>query len=114
MRLTHLSWTGVSPRRIRRDRSGPPDPVPGPERVESWPDGDWIVRRVPGAASAKAYRCPGCDQEIVPGTPHVVAWPADGARMPGGLALDERRHWHRACWERRLRRAPGVRRRGAP
>ncbi|HXT90782.1 MAG TPA: RNA-guided endonuclease TnpB family protein, partial [Trebonia sp.] len=26
--------------RIRRDRSGPPDPVPGPERVESWPDGN--------------------------------------------------------------------------
>ncbi|HEY1003080.1 MAG TPA: hypothetical protein VGD83_25900 [Streptosporangiaceae bacterium] len=51
----------MSPRRIRRDRSGPPDPVPGPERVESWPDGDWVVRRVPGAATAKAYRCPGCD-----------------------------------------------------
>ena len=104
----------MSPRRIRRDRSGPPDPVPGPERVESWPDGDWVVRRVPGAASGKAYRCPGCDQEIAPGTPHVVAWPADGARMPGGAALDERRHWHTACWQRRLRRTPGVRRRGAP
>ncbi len=105
MPLARLSWAGVSPRRIRRDRSGPPDPVPGPERVESWPDGDWIVRRVPGAASGKAN---------VPGTPHVVAWPADGPRMPGRLALDERRHWHRACWERRLRRTPGVRRRGAP
>jgi hypothetical protein len=104
----------VSPRRIRRDRSGPPDPVPGPERVESWPDGDWVVRRVPGAATAKAYRCPGCDQEIAPGTPHVVAWPADGARMPGGMALDERRHWHTACWQNRLRRGPGVKRKGAP
>ena len=30
--------------------------------------------------------------------------------VPGGLALEERRHWHRACWERRLRRAPGGRR----
>jgi hypothetical protein len=30
--------------------------------------------------------------------------------MPGGLALDERRHWHTACWQRRLRRAPGGRR----
>ena len=40
---------------------------------------------VPGAASAKAYRCPGCDQEIVPGTPHIVASPADGARMAGGV-----------------------------
>src|SRR5215831_16250290 len=35
----------------------------GPERTESAPDGDWVVRPVPGAASTKAYRCPGCDQE---------------------------------------------------
>ena len=91
----------MSPRRIRRDRSGPPDPVPGPERVESWPDGDWVVRRVPGAASAKAYRCPGCDQEIAPGTPHVVAWPAQTGR-----GLEDRRHWHTGCWTARERRRP--------
>jgi hypothetical protein len=97
----------VSPRRIRRDRSGPAEPVPGPEHVESWPDGDWVVRRVPGAASAKAYRCPGCDQEIPAGTPHVVAWPADRV----GMGIDERRHWHTACWQNRLRRGPGVPRR---
>lgn len=97
----------MSPRRIRRDRSGPPGPVPGPERVESWPDGDWVVRRVPGAASAKAYRCPGCDQEIAPGIPHVVAWPAGGT----GVGAAERRHWHTACWPHRLRRTPGARRR---
>ena len=79
-------------------------------------DGDdgVTVRRVQPYEATKPYRCPGCDQEIVPGTPHLVAWPADGARMPGGLALDERRHWHTACWDRRLRRAPGARRRGAP
>ena len=65
----------------RRDRCGPPDPVPGPERVESWPDGDWVVRRVP-AGAAKAYRCPGCDQEIAPGTPHVVAWPLTAPGCP--------------------------------
>jgi hypothetical protein len=34
--------------------------------------------------------------------------------MPGGLALDERRHWHTACWQNRLRRGPGVKRRGVP
>ena len=85
--------------------------MPGPERVESWPDGDWVVRRIPGAGSAKAYRCPGCDQEIVPGTPHVVAWPADGARMAGGVGVEERRHWHTGCWQHRLRRGPGVRQR---
>jgi hypothetical protein len=32
----------------------------------------------------------------------VVAWPADG--INGGI--DERRHWHRACWQNRLRRGP--------
>jgi hypothetical protein len=100
----------VSPRRIRRDRSGPPEPVPGPERVESWPDGDWVVRQIPGAGSAKAYRCPGCDQEIVPGTPHIVAWPAGRA----DVGLDDRRHWHTSCWQHRLRRGPGVRRRPNP
>jgi hypothetical protein len=104
----------VSPRRIRRDRSGPAEPVPGPERTESWPDGDWIVRRIPGAGTAKAYRCPGCDQEIVPGTPHIVAWPADGTRMAGGVGVEERRHWHTTCWQNRLRRNPGVRRRPRP
>jgi len=97
----------VSPRRIRRGRSGPPEPGREPERVESWPDGDWVVRRIPGAGSAKAYRCPGCDQEIAPGTPHVVAWPADAV----GVGVDQRRHWHSACWQHRLRRGPGVRRR---
>ena len=98
MLLARLSWAGVSPRRIRRDRSGPPDPVPGPERVESWPDGDWVVRRVPGAATAKAYRCPGCDQEIAPGTAHLVAWPAHTS------GPQDRRHWHNPCWQRRLQR----------
>src|SRR5580700_12231286 len=112
----------MSPRRARRHtdetpRRGRPGAVPGaprsgadggdpatagPERVESWPDGDWVVRLVPGAGTTKAYRCPGCDQEIVPGTPHLVAWPADG--IPTGVGVDERRHWHTACWEYRLRR----------
>ena len=32
-----------------------------------------------GRARRRAYRCPGCDQLVAPGTPHVVAWPADGA-----------------------------------
>jgi hypothetical protein len=69
----------------------------GLDRVETWSDGDWTVRPVTGSASTKTYRCPGCDHEIRPATPHVVAWPADGR-------LDERRHWHRACWRARSRR----------
>jgi hypothetical protein len=61
-----------------------------------WTEGEWIVRAVVGAA--KTYRCPGCDQEIHPGVGHVVAWPTgDG---------EDRRHWHRPCWERRRDRGP--------
>jgi hypothetical protein len=76
----------------------------GPPQVQSWPDGDWVVRQVPGAAAVKMYRCPGCDQEIMPGVAHVVVWPeqADGAQ--------DRRHWHNSCWQRRPRRpGPGPR-----
>jgi hypothetical protein len=75
----------------------------GPERREEWADGEWVIRLVSGAAATKAYRCPGCDQEILAGTPHLVAWPA---LTPG---LEMRRHWHRACWQRRLTRRPGTR-----
>jgi hypothetical protein len=73
-------------------------------RRESGPDGDWVVRSVPGAASAKAYRCPGCEQLIRTGAGHVVAWPADEL---GSVA--DRRHWHSACWASRTRRRPGGR-----
>ena len=82
------------------------DPAPvrlGPEQAQAWPDGDWVVRQVPGAAATKMYRCPGCDQEIVSGTAHVVVWPADAH------GANERRHWHNPCWRRRPRRpAPGY------
>jgi hypothetical protein len=75
----------------------------GPERTETWPDGDWVVRQVPGAATAKRYRCPGCDQEILPGVAHVVVWPS------GSPDAADRRHWHNPCWQRRPRRpAPGY------
>ena len=47
------------------------------------PTGTGLIRLVPGAASTKTYRCPGCDQEIPPGTAHLVAWPA-GHPRPGG------------------------------
>lgn len=68
---------------------------------------DYFARRVTGSSATKSYRCPGCDQEIRPGTPHVVAWPAFG--------LEDRRHWHSACWDRRDERQPRVTRsRNAP
>lgn len=90
----------------------------GFQSAESWRGEQWSVRHVsgsgPASAAGKRYRCPGCDQEIVPGTPHIVAWPADGTRMAGGVGVEERRHWHTTCWQNRLRRSPGVRRRPRP
>jgi hypothetical protein len=71
------------------------------QRTEAGPDGEWNVRAVSGAQTTKTYRCPGCDHEIRPGTPHVVAWPASDHG-----SVEDRRHWHRACWDARLRRRP--------
>lgn len=72
-------------------------------------DEDWEVRSVTGAAATRNYRCPGCDQEIRPRTPHIVAWPVWDTE-----AVD-RRHWHTACWRARARRQVNVQRsRNAP
>jgi hypothetical protein len=102
------------PRRPRRGASravaarpvnGAEPPVRlGPPRIESWPDGDWVIRQVPGIAATKVYRCPGCDQEIQPGVAHIVVWPEQGN------GAEDRRHWHNSCWQRRPRRpGPGPR-----
>ena len=89
----------MTPRRAQRrpDEARPlrTDAVPV---VETGPDGDWFVRAVSGAAAAKTYRCPGCEQEIGIGTPHVVAWRRGEE--------DHRRHWHQPCWRARDRRRP--------
>jgi hypothetical protein len=79
------------------------------ERRESWRGEQYVVRTVTGAAATKSYRCPGCDQELRPGAPHVVAWAAWDAEA------SDRRHWHTPCWSARDRRAPGPQRgRSAP
>ena len=76
-------------------------------------DDGWVVRQVTGSAATRAYRCPGCDHEIRPATPHVVAWPrlrgaeqydAEGDPLDDDAGLAERRHWHTACWRARDRR----------
>ncbi|WP_232295599.1 hypothetical protein [Parafrankia sp. EUN1f] len=67
-------------------------------------DEGWVVRPVTGAATTKAYRCPGCDHLIELGTPHRVVWPVG--------ALDDRRHWHTPCWARRHARPDRFRRGG--
>jgi hypothetical protein len=73
----------------------------GLERLVTSTDGQWSVRHVMTTGAVKTYRCPGCDHEIGPGVPHVVAWPADER---GDLA--DRRHWHTSCWNARHRRPP--------
>jgi hypothetical protein len=67
--------------------------------VTGWDDEACEVRRIQPYEATKAYLCPGCNQEIVPGTGHVVAVPRE--------APDLRRHWHHACWRMRHRRRPG-------
>ena len=93
---------------VRRRRSGARR-GPAPDRaetVEQADDGDWVIRRLTGSATSKIYRCPGCDQEIRPATPHVVTWPAyprDSDLEPWDTtsAADWRRHWHATCWRAR-------------
>ncbi|WP_377269352.1 ATP/GTP-binding protein [Peterkaempfera sp. SMS 1(5)a] len=105
----------MSPRRNRpRGADNGPDESSAPagssllQRTETYRGEDWVVRTVAGTAG-RHYRCPGCDQEIPPGVGHVVAWPMHGA------GVDDRRHWHRACWNARERRASNILRgRGAP
>jgi hypothetical protein len=106
----------VSPRRNHVRRDAVPEPIDlervkrGVEGVQTWSDGEWQVRNIPASAATKTYRCPGCDQEIAPGVPHLVSWPADGR---GDLA--DRRHWHTGCWRARERRTPNIQRsRSAP
>ncbi len=103
----------MSPRRNRPPRpGGPPDHDDagdrhGLERAEEWSGDAWVMRPVTGS-TGKTYRCPGCDQEIPPGVGHVVAWPEHHG-------VDDRRHWHRPCWNARERRGPRTQRsRNAP
>ena len=98
----------MSPRRNKDRRTPRPEPEElersfGFQRAVSADDGDWIVRSVTGAASEKSYRCPGCDHEVRPGIPHIVAWPASAGTGSGG-GLADRRHWHTPCWNARDRR----------
>jgi len=81
-----------------------------PRALEGVADG-WHLRVVQPYRALKTYRCPGCDQEIFPRTLHLVVWPEGSP--------EQRRHWHRACWNRhfaeleragerrRRRRSPG-------
>jgi len=62
----------------------------------------WTVREVRGNDSGRAFRCPGCQQQVLATSPHTVVWPSE--TMHG---LENRRHWHTQCWAARERRRPG-------
>jgi hypothetical protein len=62
-------------------------------------DRRWIVRDMSGAQATKEYRCPGCGALIAPGTAHLVVWPSSPS-LGSDRAVDDRRHWHTACWRR--------------
>jgi hypothetical protein len=79
-------------------------PAAGGRAAASSEGQEWIHRPVRGQDAQKVYRCPGCDQEIKIGQPHIVAWRDDWS----GDASD-RRHWHTACWRAR-HRLPAARR----
>lgn len=90
---------------MSRRRVSPRTPRGNPtrlnERIESKSDGDWNVRSITGSGSTKPYRCPGCDHIIAMATPHTVVWPVEKSLL-SDAAIDERRHWHAACWKRKF------------
>jgi hypothetical protein len=70
----------------------------GALHTESKRDGLWNVQSISPASAAKHYTCPSCGLDIAPGTPHIVAWKADGL-MGAADDLAARRHWHSHCWK---------------
>lgn len=62
-------------------------------------DDDVEVRFVQPYDATKPYRCPGCDHDVPVGMHHVVVIPR---RSP-----DDRRHWHKGCWDRAARGGRG-------
>lgn len=97
------------PRRHRRaaDAPGPSSTRSLTERIETHQGLDYRVRTLRGdsaSGSGGPYRCPGCDQLVPAGSPHIVAWPDHDAEA------SDRRHWHTVCWTNRATRQPTSRR----
>ena len=83
--------------RAARERSLPEGPPERPTNVApEWASADGFTVRAVSGEKGKAYRCPGCQQLILPGAPHLVV-------VTGG-DIGGRRHWHTPCWRRELRR----------
>ncbi|WP_046014273.1 hypothetical protein [Microbacterium sp. SA39] len=90
--------------RSHRRRPTPPETedsldrlLAGWKRTETRRGIEWTVQPVSAIQAQKAYRCPGCGQDIQAGTPHLVAWRADGV-LGDAADLAARRHWHTHCW----------------
>lgn len=83
--------------RSARERDLPVGPPERPRGVApDWASAEgYRVLAVSGERD-KSYRCPGCQQEIRPGTPHLVVMEHE--------EVESRRHWHTPCWHRELRR----------
>ena len=73
------------PRANRRRRDEPADVsrLGGGTATARYAGHLWTVRSVTGATATRAYLCPGCQQGIEPGVPHVVVWPAEGVGRAG-------------------------------
>lgn len=59
-----------------------------------------IVNIIHPYQARKTYLCPGCGGWIEPAVGHVVVVPE--------TTPDLRRHWHRGCWFKELRRRGAV------
>ncbi len=79
-----------------------PEPTPSDPAVVTIAGDELEVRSIQPYQARKAYSCPGCNQEITVGTGHLVVVPR--------LAPEDRRHWHRPCWDNRRTRRPTTRR----
>lgn len=93
------------PRRNRSKREEPRGDLAraltgGVQRV-SYAGRTWVARSVRGNDEGRVFRCPGCQAEFSSALAHEVVWPDDGL---GGV--QDRRHWHTACWRARDRRPP--------
>ena len=73
---------------------------PAAERIVDKRDGQWFVRPITGRDVGQDLHLPGMPAAITPATPHMVVWPVEKALLTAD-AIDERRHWHTACWTRR-------------
>jgi hypothetical protein len=87
------------PRRHRsaREREAPAPPLARPRgTAPEWASAEGVRVLASTGEGGKTYRCPGCQQEIRPGTPHLVVMERE--------ELEGRRHWHTPCWRQELRR----------